>query len=73
MFVARLCVRVARALSLPTGVDDAASLRRDVMINVEEAANGWIIRGRLNGKPVTYVASSEASLLDIIKMLDKRG
>jgi len=40
------------------------------MINVEKAVNGWIIRGRLRGLPVTYVARTRDELFQILETLD---
>ena len=40
------------------------------MANIEKAVNGWIIRGRKDGKPVTYVAKTKDELFEILQSLD---
>jgi len=40
------------------------------MANIEKAANGWIIRGWQDGKPVTYVAKTKEELFEILGILD---
>jgi hypothetical protein len=36
------------------------------VINVEKVSNGYIVRGKLNGTPTTWVAKTEQELLGII-------
>lgn len=40
------------------------------MINIEKAANGWIMRGRINNQPVTMVATSREEVVKLMTGFD---
>ena len=40
------------------------------MINIEKVANGYIIRGRKDGLPISFVALTKEQLFDILHFLD---
>lgn len=37
------------------------------MINIEKVSNGYVIRGRKDGAPQSWVATTQAELIEIIE------